>query len=812
MARRLGWLGARVASLLGGGGFQRTLFVWTALGLLLVVATFFVLGLRAVQESSQRALDDRLVLTEVAARNLDLVLRVTLDDLVSEASRFSFDPQEGITEGQRAMLRWAVKRMAIFNYHISLVDREGTIRWVEPYTPSLIGSSLAYRPFVQEMLAEPRPRISNLISSLSGKPIIMLVAPLTDRQGSFSGFLSGEIDLTESVVTRFLPTVEIGEQGYIQVIDSHGNALMSSRPQDKSPVQYDQMGHLRSMVAERQPKAGTCYQCHEGPGGLNREREVIAFYPLSVAPWGVIVRQPEAAAMASVWRLAQEFLWVGLAALVVAMSLVWVSTRQVFNPLRALTAAAARISLGDFAVTIPKARSNEVGQLAESFDLMRVKVRDLLEQERRWRETLEAEVQKATKELASLCEISQAVNRASLNRRELLGAVLDKVVEAIEPADAGLLFLLEQGKGLVPAASVGYDQAALSRVVLKPGEGVAGKALKEGLVVCNSKKAWLAARRSLSKRNRLYLDRAAASLPPLQSALALPLVHADQREGVLVVISHNQEDAFTPQHISLASSVADQVAVGLVNARLYEELQRREASRGDLLRKLISAQEEERRRVARELHDEAGQALTAVMMSAARAEQALPAEMKEAKARLVEARSRASQALDDVRRLIYDLRPQVLDDLGLVPALRWFVKNRLGAVGLENRLEISGIDGRLPGQIEVTVFRIVQEALTNIIRHSEATRVIVRLSLKDSLLSGMVEDDGKGFAADEVLSAQRPQEGWGLRGMEERVHLLGGTLTVQSQPGRGTRIHFRIPLESFREGAQKDEQDTSFDS
>ncbi len=760
-----------------------------------MMAVFVALALRTAQENADRVLDDRLVTTAVAARNLGLIVQLSLNDLASEASRMVFDPQQGVTEADTDRMRAALEQMAVFDYRVSLVDRFGTIRWTEPYDPSLIGASLAGRPFLQEALADPRPRVSNMLTSLSGKPIVALVVPLVDRSGHFSGLLSGDIDLSGGAAADFLPPMDIGTTGYVQVVDTNGNILMSSSPLGDNYSGYDSLGHLRSLVARGHPTTGRCFRCHEQAGSQAREPETMAFYPVLAAPWGIIVRQSESEAMAGVWRLQQEFLWAGLGVLIAALGLVGFSIRRVFGPLQALTAAAGRIAQGDFDVDIPRLRSNEIGDLAQSFEQMRVKVRALLEEERLWRESLEIQVQEATKDLASLCEVSQAVNKLSLNLKNLLNDVLGKVMDAMETADAATLFLHERGKGLIPVSCIGYEMESISRVKLKPGEGMTGSAfLRKEPILCNSIELLSEARKTLSKKNRLHLDRAAASLPPAKSGLALPLAYAGEIEGVLLVVSHHEEDAFSPTHLNLAESVADQVAVGLSNARLYEELQQREASRSDLLRKLISAQEEERRRVARELHDEAGQALTAVMISAARAEQGLPPEMQDARNRLAEAQSRASQALNDVRRLVFDLRPQALDDLGLAPALRWFMKTRVQAASLESRLEISGIDGRLPGQVEVTVFRVVQEAVTNVLRHSEATKVIIRISRRGPVLSGIIEDNGKGFASKQVLAAQAPLEGWGLRGMEERVHLLGGAFSVKSEPGKATQIEFTIPL------------------
>lgn len=222
-----------------------------------------------------------------------------------------------------------------------------------------------------------------------------------------------------------------------------------------------------------------------------------------------------------------------------------------------------------------------------------------------------------------------------------------------------------------------------------------------------------------------------------------------------------------------------------------EELQQMAVARGQLLEALISAQEEERRRVARELHDEAGQALSAIMLDLARAIEALPADNVEAREKLTESRSLASQTLAELRKLIYALRPEVLDQLGLVPALRSYVKSHLEAENIETKLSFSGLDDRLPPQLEIVLFRIIQEAINNIIRHAGATRVNIQVAAENSTIKAIIEDNGKGFDVEQAL---RSLESWGLRGMRERVAIVGGQVKISSGVGKVTRLQFDIPL------------------
>jgi signal transduction histidine kinase len=223
-----------------------------------------------------------------------------------------------------------------------------------------------------------------------------------------------------------------------------------------------------------------------------------------------------------------------------------------------------------------------------------------------------------------------------------------------------------------------------------------------------------------------------------------------------------------------------------------QQVQDMAAIRGRLLDRLISAQEEERRRIARELHDEAGQALTMIMMNLARTIDTLPKDATAAKERLSQSRSLAEGTLGELRKLIYELRPELLDQLGMVPALRSYVKTRLEAANIKVQLQFLGLQERLPSQVEITLFRVIQEAVTNIVRHSGASMVAIQVTASDSAVTATVEDDGRGFDAEAVLKAP---ESWGLRGIRERVAVIGGELSIESAPRQGTCLRVHIPLE-----------------
>ena len=218
----------------------------------------------------------------------------------------------------------------------------------------------------------------------------------------------------------------------------------------------------------------------------------------------------------------------------------------------------------------------------------------------------------------------------------------------------------------------------------------------------------------------------------------------------------------------------------------------RGTERTQLIRKLLSAQEDERKRVARELHDETAQQLAALSIGLETAALANPG------VSLTHLRELAASALGEVHRLILDLRPAVLDDLGLRSALEWCADRTLRAKGVTVRCEYSGLEGRLPWELETAVFRAAQEALNNIARHSKAETVLLQLQIHDGRLQLDVEDDGQGFELASIPPPGVNTRGLGLMGMRERVEVLGGTLTIDSTSGQGTHLRLEVPLPQER--------------
>jgi GAF domain-containing protein len=272
------------------------------------------------------------------------------------------------------------------------------------------------------------------------------------------------------------------------------------------------------------------------------------------------------------------------------------------------------------------------------------------------------------------------------------------------------------------------------------------------------------------------------------ATLVVPIWISGQVEGLLYV-SNRTDRPFTDRDEAILIRLADHAAIAIQNATLFSRLQ-------GLSGRLMEVQESERRHLARELHDEIGQLLTGLRLTLDVPEPPSPV-MRE---RLGQAQALVQELLERVRALSLDLRPSILDDLGVLPALLGHIERYTSQTKIRVHLEHSGLDRRFATETETGVYRIVQEALTNVARHGQVDEVTVRLWATDDVLGVQVEDHGAGFDPGAVLGAGRSG---GLAGLRERAALLNGHLTVETHPGRGVRLTAEVPLAgSLRRGAE----------
>ena len=370
-----------------------------------------------------------------------------------------------------------------------------------------------------------------------------------------------------------------------------------------------------------------------------------------------------------------------------------------------------------------------------------------------WSEQLEALNEVGTA-LASEIELARLLELIARRLRALIGA---RLVTIALPAGDGTLRV---------EAADGDDAGETVGIQLERAGSKSGRVLERRR-----------AERVDSLLDDPEVDQEAARRLGARSGLYVPLVAGGRPIGVIVAHDREGTDArFTDADLRLAETFAPRAAVAVdLSARVA----------GDALRRVVEAQELERRRLARELHDQTGQELTSVLLGLKAVEEAKSDE--ERREALAAVREQVVETLHDVRRLAVELRPKALDDFGLVAALEHLRDTFSEQTGMRVDLE-AHVGDRLSTDVETALYRIVQEALTNIVKHAQASAVSIVLARSGRAITAVIEDDGRGFTPD------GGGDGMGLLGMGERLALLGGKLRIESRPGSGATIVAEVPL------------------
>jgi PAS domain S-box-containing protein len=276
------------------------------------------------------------------------------------------------------------------------------------------------------------------------------------------------------------------------------------------------------------------------------------------------------------------------------------------------------------------------------------------------------------------------------------------------------------------------------------------------------------------------------------SAVRFPLFVEKEIRGQLV-IGYRRAHDFTPREIRLLTSLAEKSSIALANAKLYDNLLSRERELELLSGARVNAQEEERRRIAREIHDSLGQMLTAIKFNVEILEDAADLQSVDDRKRIGDIKGLLDNAMAEAREISYNLMPSVLVDFGLVPALQFLGEQFSKRNQLNVQVHTNGVDGRLDPSIEVGLYRIAQEALTNITKHAAAHEVTVQLIGDTKSIRLIIEDDGKGFQINRFEPRSLQRHGLGLVSMRERAASFNGMFVLDSHPGRGTEIIVEIP-------------------
>lgn len=395
-------------------------------------------------------------------------------------------------------------------------------------------------------------------------------------------------------------------------------------------------------------------------------------------------------------------------------------------------------------------------------------------------------------QLSALHHISSAVaGMEDLNT--ILKIALDNILALVDSNIGGILLLDPDTQTLFYRMQRGLSPKYAEEMRMKIGEGIAGRAAQTGepIVLADISKDLRAAHPDL------------ISAEGLKGFVSIPLKTKDKVIGVMNISSHIAQ-RFGEDDISLLSAIGDYLGTAIEQTRLYDRLAKASERYQVLLKHALTAQEQERKRIARELHDETSQAITSLTLNL----QALVgiAELKEIGdseflQTLKTIHSYAVHAGNEIVKLMKELRPTLLDELGMTAAIHRYAKDTLQSKGINLTAEFTGTDRRFPSEVEVTLFRVAQGVIGNILEHSEAKNAFIKMECDSNECLLQIGDDGKGFDVSKLTKVDPSGRGAGVFTMKERVSLIGGRCHIESGRGQGTKVVIKVPI---GEGEQYD--------
>jgi len=552
--------------------------------------------------------------------------------------------------------------------------------------------------------------------------------------------------------------LQLGPSGYAYLIERDGTVVAGAR----APRWPDTEGFRPSVTRA----------VLSGSEGVAVDRmytpRIIAFTPLGVGGERIVAVAYRHDFEGELDSMLHRGLVVFLASLVLALAQGILFSRRLTRPIEEVTALAGAIARapGGPWETVAVRTNDEVGELATAFNQMIVRLEEA-------RTELERRIAAATRNIGTLYEVARTTT-STLEVAAVLELVAEKTLGAL---GLGRLLVLWHPPELGDAVDV-YAAAAGH-----PGERLEIAAPLDLAGLCPGARSTLIA--------PARLPAALADRLPAPRLLCLPLVFKGDLLGV--ILAGLAADGPTPD-LALADALASQAAAALANAGLFETLRQKEGELRKLSHLRAQAQEESLRAMSRELHDGFGQVLTVVSMDLGMLERARDLDAPALRARLREVRDQLSRLMQDVRTMSQVLRPPMLD-FGLVPTLHWFVEKFTESSEIEVRLQTPPEETRLPPPIELLLYRVAQEALTNVAKHARARHVDVELAVQDARVTLTVADDGVGFEVDRFRRTPS-LAGVGLLGMRERVAYYHGELDIRSPPNAGVRIRVAIPLDA----------------
>ena len=746
---------ARAPRLSAGPG-RRSLsaraLLFTLVGSGALFGVLIVISAQILDGAQDRLFEERGRLARATARLLERQLESDMSRLADAANLFIQPHEHSAFHMSHGVVLSHAAAHTAFKEGVFVLDPTGAPLASAPGPMD----ELRRLPGLDALLATVRAQGSIVMSSLvtiGKKPVLIAVGPVPHEGPRVEGFVVALFQFAATDLLKDLRDEATRGQAELALLDQAGNVVASTDRQQILEARSSNEVLCSAAAAQRETQ-GACQRC--SPEDADCTAAVMAFAPLPKLRLGLSVVQARAIALGPAEALQTRLWTLGGALIVLFVLFNLLAVRSVVRPVARLTEAVRRTAPDSGALFPMAYGDDEVGELAQALTEARNQVLLALNTAQRSQEDLRIERDLVQQHLQVLKGISDA-STAAQSLDGFFAAALEQIIEGALSLGGALLF--RHG-----------DLEVMSQRGAQSDET---KAAIEALMA--------------TEGDVQSLSPTPDSRPPLIGRVTGP--QAPLRLGVVLSLD---DDGRTPSAVALQGAI-EHAAVCAGHLLLRDALREREAQRSRFLHQVMKAQEDERSRVARELHDTVAQDLAALRLSIERS--ANHSEEAKTRAELNTLEKGASEMLDSVRRILLDLRLSILDNLGFVPGLRWLVDRANGERGLRTHFALDGQEGPVRYLVAVSVFRILQETLLNVQQHAQAQHVFVTLRLSESVLELLVEDDGCGFEANPAgaLSPGADGHGMGLLGIQERAHLVGGSLEISSAPNEGTSLKVCVP-------------------
>jgi len=647
------------------------------------------------------------------------------------------------------------------------VDKDGTIFCMT--RPQRHPYNISQEDYFQQSILKQDFVISEYyISDTSSEAMITLAYPVISEAGTSQGIVFANLDLRW--LGSFMNAAALPANSTLRVIDRKGTILASYPDGSFEIGRKMPEENITATILSQQIGLVQDYDVN----GIER---LFSFTKLKAGGNSdifVMISVPIETAFSESNTVLNHNLIALLLGAFIALMIAWFGTNFFFlRQVNDLVDVTQRLSGGDLSArTKWQYGSNELDKLAIAFDEMAVTI-----QQREMEQKLaKIQIEHQKEQAEALTRITERLN-TTLQLDKVLQAVCDETCTAMN-ASAAVVMVYLHTKG----CSFHVRGPDANGVSLKNVYPISVDALKKSSSFQDEHIIMV----DLDEKPDLIPEEIRNSLNS-QYLFGVNLNHEGKLIGRLDLYS-TENILTSSEDLTFLKGIANSAALAISNAHLVTALKQEERNRADLLHKVIGAQENERMRISRELHDETSQSLTALLLGLDTIEIASKGSNDEIKKHIVNLKGISVDMLDNIHRLIADLRPSLLDDLGLVAAIEWYGEQRLKQKGIAFDLKENILEERFERPVETILFRIVQEGITNALRHANPSVIRISLLKNHDFVKLEICDDGIGFDVSKLETLETGGRGLGLMGMRERAAILGGKFEIESTPGEGTMI------------------------